>query len=53
MQDNGKRQKDLANLLGISITATSNKLNGLSDFYLNEVQFICEQWGVGSEIFLP
>lgn len=49
---NGHKQKELAELLGISIPMLSMKLNDKSQFSLKQVKTICEHYGVSAEMFL-
>ena len=44
-------QEEVAKTLCISAKALSNKLNGYSDFTLNEVMLICDTYNISSEIF--
>ena len=46
------RQKEVADLLGISITSVNQKLNGRQDFSLAQVRVLCETYGVSADIFL-
>lgn len=45
--------EDLAKVLGISTTQVGRKINGYSDFYLNEVRKISNTYGIEVSIFLP
>ena len=49
---NNIRQKEIAELLGISITSVNMKLNGKQDFSLAQVRVLCEKYGVSADIFL-
>ncbi len=49
---NGHKQKELAEVLGISLPMLSMKLNDKSEFSLKQVKKICEHYGISAEIFL-
>lgn len=42
---------DIAKDLGITETAVGFKINGISDFYLREVEILQSKYGFGTEIF--
>lgn len=42
---------DIANLLGLSVGTVSQKVNGNSDFYLNEMKIIKEAYNPEDDIF--
>ena len=44
--------KDVADTLGISETAVQFKINGISDFYLSEVEKLQQAYGFELNIFL-
>lgn len=52
MADNGVKQKEIAELLGISITATNAKVNQRQDFTLEQIKKICAHYGISADIFL-
>lgn len=47
------KYEDLAKILGISTTQVGRKINGYSDFYLNEAVTISNIYGIEVSIFLP
>ena len=47
----GLTYRDVGLLIGVSPTTISPKVNGFSDFYLNEVVKIKVAFGAGTEIF--
>lgn len=49
---NNIRQKEIAELLGISITSVNMKLNGKQDFSLAQVRTLCEKYNISADIFL-
>jgi len=49
---NAIRQKEVADLLNIAPTTLNQKLNGYLHFTFDEVEKICDEYGVGPEIFL-
>ena len=44
--------KDIGNLLGITSSTVSMKINGYSDFYLSEQKLLKKEFGVLDEFFL-
>lgn len=52
MRENDITLADLALLLGVTPTTVSFKINGKSDFYLNEFNKIKEHYKIGNEFFL-
>ena len=51
LRSNDLTYKDLSDLLGISVTTVSSKINGHSDFLLSEIQAIKRQFHLESNIF--
>lgn len=49
---NGLTYKDIALTLGVTIGTVSMKVNGYSDFYLNEIALIKNKYGASDDIFL-
>lgn len=49
---NAIRQSQVADLLNISPTTLNQKLNGYLHFNFDEVEKICDEYGIGPEIFL-
>lgn len=49
---NGLTYKDIASTLGITISTVSMKINGYSDFYLNEIALLKNKYGAPDNIFL-
>lgn len=52
MVANNIKQKEIANLLGLSIYATNLKVNGKLDFSLPQIKKICDTYGISADIFL-
>ena len=42
---------DVAKVLNISITAVLNKINGVSDFYIEEVKILQSEYGIELSVF--
>lgn len=52
MSENGVRQKDMAELLGVGISAINQKLNATGgDFSMAEVRKICEHYRISADSF--
>lgn len=52
MEENNIRQEDLANLLGKSIPAVNQNLNGTGgDFSMAEVRKICVTYSISSDMY--
>lgn len=49
--ENGIRQKDVANMLKMSISTFNNKLNGIGDFTITDVKKMCTELEVEADIF--
>lgn len=49
---NAVRQKQVADLLNIAPTTLNQKLNGYLHFTLDEVEKICDEYGIDPVIFL-
>lgn len=49
--ERGLTYRDIGNLIGITPSTVSLKINGESDFYLSEQRIIMEAYNVGSDIF--
>lgn len=43
--------KDVAELLGLSVTTVFAKINGQSDFLLSEIQTMKKTWNLNEKIF--
>jgi transcriptional regulator with XRE-family HTH domain len=50
--ERGIKQKEIAELLGITLSTFNNKLNGVSDFDMGEVRTMCKYLNIKSDIFL-
>lgn len=53
LRSNGLTYKDIAELLGLSVTTVVAKINGASDFLLSEVRLIKTRYHLPDDIFLP
>ncbi|MBU3098347.1 MULTISPECIES: helix-turn-helix domain-containing protein [Clostridium] len=51
LRGNSLKYEDIAELLGIRIGTVSDKINGLSDFHLYEVEKIVSKYGTSYNIF--
>ena len=49
--EHGIKQKDVAKLLGMTVTTVNNKLNGIGDFSMKDVRIMCKKLGISSELF--
>lgn len=49
--EHGIKQREVADLLGISIVTLNHKLNGYLHFTFNEVEQICDEYGIKPDIF--
>lgn len=43
--------RDIGNILGISETSVSHKINGYSDFFISEVEKIKNKYGIPENFF--
>lgn len=51
--ENGIKQKDVAELLGITEANLSEKVNGKQEFTAPQMRAICSQYNVSADIFMP
>lgn len=51
LKSNDLTYKDISDILGVSVTTISAKINGQSDFLLGEIQVIKDMYGLSSDIF--
>jgi len=51
LRSNNLTYKEIAELLGVSVTTVSAKINGQSDFLLSEIQAIRKHYRLDSDIF--
>lgn len=47
----GVLYRDVAKLLDITENTVQQKINGYSDFYLNEQRIICNTYGISPNVF--
>lgn len=52
MVQNKIKQREIAELLDLSQTATNAKINGKMGFTLPQVKTICQKYGISADIFL-
>lgn len=53
MRENGIIYSHIAELLGVTPTTVSQKVNGQSDFTVSEAELIMREYHADIEIFLP
>lgn len=52
--ENNISQKEIADILNITIQNANAKLNGRQDFTLSQVKILCQHYGISADIyFLP
>ena len=49
--ENRISQKELAELLGVSVVAVNRKLNGVDEFTVRQIRTICEKYGLSADEF--
>ena len=52
LRENNITYAEIAKELGVSESSVSEKINGVSDFYLSEVDILLEKYGIHMEVFL-
>lgn len=52
LRENNITYAEIAKELGVSESSVSQKINGVSDFYLSEVDILLEKYGICTEVFL-
>lgn len=50
--ENHIKQKELCELLGISMTMVNAKVNGRSPWTLEQIKKICKKYSISADIFL-
>ena len=51
LREKGLTYLDVSNTLEISQAAVANKINGISDFYIGEIEILKSKYGVETSIF--
>lgn len=51
MVENDVKQRDLAKILNLSISAISDRLNGKTDFTMEQVREICNYYKISSDVY--
>lgn len=49
--ENGIKQKELAELLDLSISVVNQKMNGRLDWTLEQVKTLCKHYGISADIY--
>lgn len=49
--ENNISQKEIADLLGITIQSANAKLNGRQDFTFSQVRILCEHYGISADYY--
>lgn len=53
LAENGVKQKEIAELLGIDISNVNEKVNGKQEFTAPQMRAICQKYGLSADIFMP
>lgn len=51
LREQGLSYRDIADLIGVTVSTVSMKVNGYSDFYLSETEAIKSKYNVERDIF--
>lgn len=51
MKENGVKNSDIAKLLDITEATASKKLNGTSDFTVEEIRTICTHYSISADTY--
>lgn len=51
LASNGIRQREVAELLGITQEAISMKINGSMEFTIEQVRKICDHYGLSADVY--
>lgn len=51
--ENNVKQKEVADLIGVTESTISKKINGNADFDMREVRIICKHYKINADIFMP
>ena len=49
--ENGIKQKEIAALLGLSVSNVNSKLNGRLEWTLEQVKTLCQHYGISADIY--
>ena len=49
--ENGIKQTDIANILGLSKSAVNRKMNGHEPFTLEQVKVLCRHFNISADIY--
>ena len=49
--ENNISQRELAELLGISVVSVNRKLNNIEDFTVKQIRTICKKYGLSADEF--
>ena len=52
LAENGIKQKEIAELLGIDISNANEKINGKQEFTVPQIRLICQTYNVSADIFI-
>lgn len=52
LAENGIKQKEIAELLGIDISNLNEKVNGKQEFTVPQIRLICQTYNVSADIFI-
>lgn len=50
---NGVSQREIADLLGVSVQTINAKVNGRKDFTMEQARKIIEKYKISADVFLP
>ena len=53
LAENGVKQKEIAELLGIDISNVNEKVNGKQEFTAPQMRAICPKYNISADIFMP
>lgn len=51
LAENGIKQKEIAELLGIDVSNVSEKVNGKQEFTTSQIRLICQTYDISADIF--
>lgn len=51
--ENGIKQQEVADLLGIDLSNANEKINGKQEFTAPQMRTLCQHYGISADIFMP
>jgi len=53
LAENGISQKEIAEVLGITVSNLNEKVNGKQEFTAPQMRTLCQKYNISADLFLP